>query len=458
MTTTTTVRSWSAIVAGVLFSAVTSFVLTEDVFRHGAPLTTKHVMTLAVLAGTIYFGHALWRELRAWRLGTAFGCTVLFLAGTTTCVLMSAGRNAEVVTTKALAANSVNTARASAQKDRDEAKLRYQAALQAEEYQCSTGNGPKCSANRITRMVRREEYDAAEATLRDQKPEQIANADVVAASKLVARLPFVTADAGAIEALLLLVQPFLLSLFCEVGAIVGFSMAVGHKSREALPEAPEAPEPDLEPEPSSASVPSVPLAAETNGTDKTDETEPPSPAPVSFSAKDVAERDLVAYIGQTASNPPHPSPPPGGPADGPSRVGAGGGGGGGLLPRGGGGEIEGGEGRGEGGGAPPPPPPPAAPPAQKQGGGGGGGGFSPGGVGGVFSGGGGKHGCITQAAFAYVATVCFPYFAKTMLRASAITFCWLMPSSCAISLICLSAIESCQVVKLFRVRLLGGMG
>jgi hypothetical protein len=304
MTTTTTVRSWSAIVAGVFFSAVTCYVLLEDVARHGAPLTTKHIMTLAVLAGTIYFGHRWWAEFAAWRLGTAFGCAALFLAGTTTCVLMSAGRNAEVVTTKALAANSVNTARASAQKDRDEAKLRYQAAMQAEEYQCSTGNGPKCAANRITRMIRREEYDAAEVTLRDQKPEQIANADVVAASKLVARLPFVTADAGAIEALLLLVQPFLLSLFCEVGAIVGFSMAVGHKSRDALPEAEPEPDdeveplPDLEPEPSSASVPSVPLAEERDGTDGTDETERPLPAPVSFSAKDVAERDLVAYIGQ----------------------------------------------------------------------------------------------------------------------------------------------------------------
>jgi hypothetical protein len=244
MTTTTTVRSWSAIVVGVFFTAVTCYVLLEDVARHGAPLSTKHIMTLAVLAGTIYFGHRWWTELAAWRIGTMLGCAVLFAAGTATCVLMSAGRNAEVVTTKALAANSVNTARASAQKDRDEAKLRYQAALQAEEYQCSTGNGPKCAANRITRMVRREEYDAAEATLREQRPEQIANADVVAAAKLVARLPFVTSDAGAIEALLLLVQPFLLSLFCEVGAIVGFSIGLGHGRRcvaESIssPESPE---------------------------------------------------------------------------------------------------------------------------------------------------------------------------------------------------------------------------
>lgn len=229
MASSTIVRSRSAIGVGVFFSAVTSYVLLEDVFRHGAPFTTKHLMTLAVLAGTVYFGHALWRELRAWRLGTAFGCVALFLAGTATCVLMSAGRNAEVVTSKVLTANSVNTARVSAQKDRDESRVRYQAALKAEEQECSDGNGSKCQAKRITRMVRRDEYDAAETKLREQKPEQIANSDIRAAAELVARLPFVTSDVSTVEALLLLLFPFLQSLFCEIGAIVGYSIGVGHK-------------------------------------------------------------------------------------------------------------------------------------------------------------------------------------------------------------------------------------
>ncbi len=231
MTMSTTVRSMSAIVVGVFFTAVTGWILTEDVLRHGAPVTTKHVMTLAVLAGTVFFGHALWRELRAWRIGTALGCTILFLAGTTTCVLMSAGRNAEVVTNKVLVANSVNSGREAAQKDRDEARLRYQAALKAEEAECSDGNGAKCQAKRITRMVRRDEYDAAEATLRTQKPEAIANSDIRAAAELLSRLPYVTANVSALEALLQLAFPFLQSLFCEVGAIVGFAIGLGHNSK-----------------------------------------------------------------------------------------------------------------------------------------------------------------------------------------------------------------------------------
>ena len=111
----TVVRSPSGIAGGGLFTAVTAYVLLEDVARHGAPLTTQHVITLAVLAGTIYFGHRRWAEFSAWRVGTMLGCAVLFLAGTATCVIVSAGRNAEVVTNKGLAANAQNTDRRRAQ-------------------------------------------------------------------------------------------------------------------------------------------------------------------------------------------------------------------------------------------------------------------------------------------------------------------------------------------------------
>jgi hypothetical protein len=227
------VRSWSAIIVGVFFTAVTAYVLLEDVFRHGAALTTKHVMTLAVLAGTVYFGHRWWAEMRAWRLGTMLGCAILFAAGTLTCVLMSAGRNAEVVTNKTLAANAVNTDRARVHNDRDEAKARYLAALKAEEAECASGQGEKCRSKRITTTLRREDFDAAEKVLRGQKPEQIANADIRAAAELISRLPYVTASVVAIEALLQLAFPFLQSLFCEIGAIVGFSIGMGHAAKVA---------------------------------------------------------------------------------------------------------------------------------------------------------------------------------------------------------------------------------
>lgn len=222
----TIVRSPSAIGVGVFFTLVTSWVLLEDVFRHGAPFTVKHLMTLSVLAGTVYFGHVLGREFWAGRFGNGLGCALLFLAGTVTCVLMSAGRNAEAVASRVIVAESNNGERERAVKNHAEVKGRYDAALEAERAECGSGDGVKCQSKRVLRKLRREDLDVAESLLRAQRPPQVANADIKAAASLIAKLPYVTMTEEAIEATLLLVQPFLLSLFCEAGAIVGYSIGL----------------------------------------------------------------------------------------------------------------------------------------------------------------------------------------------------------------------------------------
>lgn len=276
MTTSTSVRSWGAIAIGVFFTAVTAWVLLEDVW-HGAPVTSKHIMTAAVLCGTIAFGHMMWRELRAFRVFNAFGCVVLFMMGTATCVVMSAGRNAEVSITKASDANKVNgdrdrmhrnliEAKASYKDAVDgndpahkEVKTRYASALEAEGAECGSGAGPKCMAKRalteklksdvvasdtnrrILVELRRGDVEKAEADLRTAPSEKIANADIKAAAGLLSKLPYVTADAITMEALLLLFFPFMQALFCEVGAIVGYSIGFGHVVRQ-LPAAPSLPQ------------------------------------------------------------------------------------------------------------------------------------------------------------------------------------------------------------------------
>ena len=234
MTTHTTIRSATAIAVGLFFTAVTLFVLLDDVVRYGAAVTIKHIVTVAVLLGTVYFGHRFWIELRSWRFGTTFGCAVLFLAGTLTCVLMSAGRNAEVITTKVLAANSVNTDRIQTLLDREESKKRYQAALDAETLECATGKGRKCEARRETTQLARADLDKYERAVHALPHEQVANADIVAAASLLARLPGVNADKASIQATLELGFPFLQSLFCELAAICGFAIGLGHARKPVM--------------------------------------------------------------------------------------------------------------------------------------------------------------------------------------------------------------------------------
>ena len=262
----TTIRSWSGLGAGVTFTLVTAWVLLEDVY-HGAPLNSKHIMTAAVLGGTIYYGHKVWPQLRMWRIPSAVFCIALFVAGTVTCVLMSAGRNAETVVNKVLVAQSSNTDRAELQRvaaeareayqrvmdgeDRSlkEARMRYDSALKAEDDECKTGQGSRCLSRRNVTAERRKDVEsaegvrqamidrrradleAAEAKLRQAPPTKVANADIKASATLLSKLPYVSLGEAELEALLQLFYPFSQSLFCEIAAICGFSIGFGHAPR-----------------------------------------------------------------------------------------------------------------------------------------------------------------------------------------------------------------------------------
>lgn len=293
----TTVRSWPAIGVGVFFTLITGAVLLEDVY-HGAPINSKHIMTAAVLLGTIFFGHAVWRELRSIRLGNAFGCAILFLAGTCTCVIMSAGRNAEVVLTKALNAKNSNTDRTQADLDFKEAKARYLSALNAETLECNSGSGSRCKAKRETTRVLRADLNVAESKLATQKPEQIANADLKAAAGLLTKLPYVTVDEATMESLLQLFFPFSQSLFCEIAAICGFSIGFGHSSgarrRQFPDDIPRLPQASVQ---DAVIIPPAPVATPAQfPVSNEPETKPETPTPQYLKAKREKPTDLQIVL------------------------------------------------------------------------------------------------------------------------------------------------------------------
>ncbi len=234
----TIIISKSAMAVACVFTGVTAYVLLEDVFRHGAAINVKHVMTFAVLLGAIYYGHAAVPQFRAGQYKNALGALFLGVLGTLTCVLMASGRNAEAVNNKVLAANDANTDRARVLTDRNEAKARYLSALKAEDTECASGDGAKCRAKRVSTTLRRQDLDVAEAALRKQPAEVVANGNIKASAELISKLPYVTASTEAIEAALLLIEPFFLSVFCELSAIVGFGMALGYRQAPVAPQLP----------------------------------------------------------------------------------------------------------------------------------------------------------------------------------------------------------------------------
>lgn len=252
MKTYTSVHPRSAIAAGIFFAGVTAYVLFEDVIRHGAPINTKHVMTLAVLIGTIYFGHRFWPQLRQRAIPSALGCGLLFLGGTYMCVFMAAGRNAEAIDTKNSVARTHNDERARIEREveiargaREERKRAHADAENAKisadadvREQCRSGPGRLCkgalaaaeaasrslelAAAAVTRAD--EHYWRTEGRLATVAPKRVENADVKAIAAVFAKVPWVTATADAIEATHLLLLPIGMALFAEIGLIVSLSM------------------------------------------------------------------------------------------------------------------------------------------------------------------------------------------------------------------------------------------
>jgi len=276
----TTERPWSAIAAASFFAGVTAWVLFSDVIWHGAPFTTKHVMTLAVLVGTMFFGHYFGSQALAWRVVPAIGCAVLFLGGTYMCVFMATGRNAEAIETKNAAARKHNTGRTdleteteAARKQRDTAKAQQQAAVAAQEQadkalQTACGSKPvelpknaspksrsaaradlkaeteagkvRCDgATRAADLAAKRVAQANSAVKTDDEhywdlvgrlantdPARVENGDVKAFASAAVKLPWVQSTAEAIEATHVLLLPIGMALFAEIGMLVSLSIRV----------------------------------------------------------------------------------------------------------------------------------------------------------------------------------------------------------------------------------------
>lgn len=245
MKISSTVRSPTAILVGMFFTVVTTYVILEDYFRYGAPFSARHLMAGGILLGTIFFGHWFYVEVKEKRYLSAVGCAGLLALGLTFEILSSAGRSGEAINNRVLTTEAANEPREIAKRDVADTKGRYDTALATETKSCSAlvgsyvrqGNryqqvfdeSAQCKAARINTIVRRTQYDEAKLALSKQSPEQVANGDIRAAADLLARIPLIGGDTKSIEATLTLLIPFVMSVFCGISAIVSFAIGLGHR-------------------------------------------------------------------------------------------------------------------------------------------------------------------------------------------------------------------------------------
>lgn len=231
-------------VPGLLFSffaLVTGYVLFEDVL-HGTAITTAHVTSVAVLVATIAAGHYVLPQIKAGALVSALGLLIVFVAGTFYVVTSSGARNAETAANKKAEAVEIARQRGDLLKMKHEAEIILNACSvdtpkkywgircglrDAMTSECQSGKGSKCDGKAYSVTTYEAAVSGYDAKLDEIGPEKSANLYAHAA-KVFAALPWVTADADAIEEALTLILPYVLVAVVEIATLVFGGMAITH--------------------------------------------------------------------------------------------------------------------------------------------------------------------------------------------------------------------------------------
>lgn len=259
MTTHTTIRSPGAIVLGAVCALGTAIVLFWHVHETG--IGTNHIMVAMALIVALGSGHLLWSSAEFSVPGFFRFCAflALFVASSSVCVTLSAGRGHEHLHVKVDAASQENGKRtalvaklAEADTDRKRAREAHERAVTeanrsrgAMASECASGEGPKCKGKmanvgvdtlevqRLQKAAEQTEshYWVLAAQLADLKPEQVANIDLKQAAKLIAFV-FQTDEAKTFEGVELL-WPYALALITEFGTIAFLNYGFGTKRVEA---------------------------------------------------------------------------------------------------------------------------------------------------------------------------------------------------------------------------------
>lgn len=212
-----------AVTAGLAFTAGGLTILLGDVLTKPEAWTSYHALTILTVFGTIAAGHLLADAWRARHILAAFGFFVLFLSGTGLVVYQSVGRQAETTDAKVLDAEASNTAIASKGADLAKAKQRFDDANRAADGEM---RGERCGQRCKDWRQRATEVQALisqiEGEIRALGPQKPV---APKAEKMAAVAALFGADQQKAKAALMLLEPFLWTLFFEIGSIVSLGFA-----------------------------------------------------------------------------------------------------------------------------------------------------------------------------------------------------------------------------------------
>lgn len=227
MTTITPNGRALAIVAGAAFVYGGLRIILGDQLTDPSQWTTAVQLTVLMVFGTIAAGHLMRDAARAKQRAATLGFLVLFLSGTGLVVFNSVGRQAEATMLTVSQADDAAERRVAikAALARAEAMLTEAQASLARE--CKTGKGKRCEGIAATIAVYEAAVKGHVADLDKLGPARPVNAKAVEGAKIAALFG---ADEAQAKAALLLLEPFLWTLFFEWGSIVSLGFAFRHKA------------------------------------------------------------------------------------------------------------------------------------------------------------------------------------------------------------------------------------
>lgn len=223
-----------AIAAGAAFTAGGLTILMGETLLSPAHWSSYHVLTILTVGGTIAAGHLMADAWRARAVAAATGFLVLFLAGTGLVVYQSVGRQAAASDTRTLSAEARNQTIADKHADLDRARARLADAERMVDHETRNGGCPdrrrdgrrsNCSDWKQRAEEVRSHISVLEGEIaRLGAPEPIAPK----ATRMADLAALLGADHARAKAAFTLLEPFLWTLFFEIGSVVSLGFAFRH--------------------------------------------------------------------------------------------------------------------------------------------------------------------------------------------------------------------------------------
>lgn len=230
MQTTTTIRSWPAIVGGTVAAGIAWATIVRDVGFAGISL--DHIQAASLVGLTVLAGHLAnqaWQELR---LSAASGLAILAVLGSALTIYAAMGNRAEVRDVKVASASLSDAERARLQADLDKTTKLVAEAEAWTATECKSGRGPKCEGTTFILNQRRASQNALQGQLKQVGP--VATPEPKAAQ--VALLAGLAGyDAGKTKQVVSAIEPLAFPLFLELLAICLFGFGLGHKPVARFP-------------------------------------------------------------------------------------------------------------------------------------------------------------------------------------------------------------------------------